>query len=104
MDTALATGQSRLAKNSSDRTRPIISWSDLPSSEGMTYSPTAGMNTSNEPATMPGKDSGSVMRRNDFHGRAPLVHRVAPEHFVHLGDDLVEAIEQLLGPGSATLR
>jgi DNA polymerase III subunit alpha len=37
-------------------------------------------------------------------GKAPLVHRVAPDHFVQLGDDLVEAIENELGPGSASMR
>src|SRR5690242_7906910 len=52
--TALATGQSRLRKNSSESTRPIMSWSVGPRSEGMTYSPTAGMNTNSAPAMIPG--------------------------------------------------
>ena len=69
--TALATGQSRLLKNSVHSTLPIMSMPGSPSSEGMTNSPTAGMNTSMQPATMPGIDSGSVILRNAFHGRQP---------------------------------
>jgi DNA polymerase-3 subunit alpha len=37
-------------------------------------------------------------------GRAPLVHRASEEHFVRISADLVEALEQELGPGCATLR
>ena len=59
--TALATGQARLEKNSSHSTRPIISAFGPPSSAGITNSPTAGMNTSIEPARMPLRDSGSVI-------------------------------------------
>ena len=69
--TALATGQSRFSKNSSDSTRPIMIWSVRPRSVGMTYSPTAGMNTRSDPATMPAKDCGSVTRTNARNGRAP---------------------------------
>jgi hypothetical protein len=47
------TGQSRLLKNSSHSTRPIISASGPPSSAGITNSPTAGMKTSMQPAMMP---------------------------------------------------
>ena len=61
MATALATGQSRLLKNSVQSTLPIISMPGSPSSDGMTNSPTAGMNTSRQPAMMPGTDSGSVI-------------------------------------------
>src|SRR5690606_12760074 len=67
--TALATGQSRLLKNSVHSTWPIISESGAPSSAGMTNSPTAGMNTSSEPATMPGNDKGSVIVRKALNGR-----------------------------------
>src|SRR5262249_24234678 len=58
--TALAIGQLRLRKNSSHSTRPIISESVPPSRRGITNSPTAGMNTSIEPAMIPGNDRGSV--------------------------------------------
>ena len=61
MATAEATGQSRLLKNPLERTRPIIRLSGPPSSSGMTYSPTAGMKTSMEPAMMPGMASGTVI-------------------------------------------
>src|SRR5690606_3048249 len=71
MATAAATGQSRLAKNSFQRTRPIISVSGPPRSSGMTNSPIAGMKTSMKPATMPGSVSGSVTRRNVTEARAP---------------------------------
>ncbi len=37
----------------------------------MTNSPTAGMNTSIEPAMMPGIDSGNVTLRNALNGVAP---------------------------------
>jgi hypothetical protein len=46
MATALATGQSRFEKNSSDSTRRSSAGRCGPSSDGITYSPTAGMNTS----------------------------------------------------------
>ena len=69
--TALATGQSRLLKNSVQSTLPIISVPGSPSSAGITNSPTAGMNTSRQPAMIPGIDSGSVTLRNDSHGRLP---------------------------------
>src|SRR6185312_13695679 len=69
--TPLATGQSRLSKNSSDSMRPIMIWSVRPSSVGITYSPTAGMKTSSDPAAMPGSDCGSVTRRKAVSGRAP---------------------------------
>src|SRR6185436_8470442 len=49
----------------------IMSWSVRPNNSGTTYSPTAGMNTSSEPARIPGIDSGSVMRRKARIGPAP---------------------------------
>ena len=52
-------------------TLPIINESDGPSSSGITNSPTAGMNTSIEPAMIPGMDSGKVMVRNALNGRQP---------------------------------
>ncbi|MNY74322.1 hypothetical protein D3C86_2133230 [compost metagenome] len=58
-------------KNSSQSTRPIIKVSGPPRSEGMTNSPMAGMKTSMEPAMMPGSDSGRVMKRKVWTGRAP---------------------------------
>ena len=69
--TALATGQSRLLKNSSHSTRPIISESGPPSSAGITNSPTAGMKTSMQPAMMPALVSGTVIRTNALTGRQP---------------------------------
>src|SRR5205814_2537023 len=54
MATAEAAGQSRLLKNSSQSTLPIISVSGPPRSSGITNSPTAGMNTRSEPAATPG--------------------------------------------------
>ena len=36
--------------------------------------------------------------------KAPLIHRVADQHFVQISEDLVEAIECELGPGSASMR
>src|SRR5450755_20711 len=69
--TALATGHARLEKNSSHSTRPIISAFGPPSSAGITNSPTAGMNTNMEPASMPLRDNGSVIFRNACHGRQP---------------------------------
>src|SRR5690606_28478702 len=71
MATAEATGQSRLAKNSSHSTRPIINVSAPPKSEGMTNSPMAGIKTSMEPATTPGMDSGRMTVRSVVKGRAP---------------------------------
>src|SRR3989440_7402241 len=52
-------------------TRRSSDLSVRPSSVGITYSPTAGIKTRSEPATMPGKDCGTVMRRNARAGRAP---------------------------------
>ena len=69
--TADAIAQSLLLKNSSQSTRPIISVPGPPSSSGMTYSPTLGMKTSMEPATMPFFDKGTVTSQNAFHGVAP---------------------------------
>ncbi len=69
--TALATGQSRLLKNSVHSTLPIISMPGSPSSDGITNSPTAGMNTSMQPATMPGFDSGRVILRKACQGLQP---------------------------------
>src|SRR6202050_5987846 len=71
MATADATGQSRLLKNSSQSTRPIMRLSGPPRSDGMTNSPPAGMNTSIEPAITPGIDSGSVTSRNTRQGGLP---------------------------------
>ena len=69
--TALATGQSRLLKNSSHSTRPIMSASGPPSSAGITNSPTAGMKTSMQPAMMPLLVSGTVIRKKALTGRQP---------------------------------
>ncbi len=69
--TAAAMGQSLLLKNSSHSTRAIISVCGPPSSSGITYSPTQGMNTSIEPAMMPALDSGTVMSQNAFQGVVP---------------------------------
>ena len=71
MATARRVGQSRLEKNSSQSTRPIISVSGPPSSAGITNSPIAGMKTSMEPAMMPGIESGSVTWKKVASGRAP---------------------------------
>lgn len=69
--TAEAIGQSVLLKNSFHMTRPIISVLAPPSISGMTYSPTAGMNTSMAPAITPCRDSGTVICQNACHGLAP---------------------------------
>src|SRR5262249_25345758 len=69
--TAEAAGQSWFSKNSSQSTLPIISVSGPPSSSGITNSPTAGMNTSREPAAIPGEESGKVTERKARQGRAP---------------------------------
>src|SRR5262249_22274556 len=69
--TAAATGQSRLLKNSSHSTLPIIKVSGPPSRSGITNSPTAGMSTRSEPAAIPGNDNGRVTPRNARNGRAP---------------------------------
>src|SRR5882757_7341763 len=71
MATALATGQSRLLKNSVHNTLPIINDSGGPNSAGITYSPTAGMNTNMQPARMPGHDNGTVMCMKALNGRHP---------------------------------
>ncbi|MCY1374096.1 hypothetical protein D9M69_614130 [compost metagenome] len=68
---AEATGQSVLLKKSSHITRPIIIESELPRISGITYSPTLGMNTSSEPATIPRVDSGRVMVRKLSQALAP---------------------------------
>ena len=47
----------------------------VPSSAGMTYSPVAGMNTSSEPAMMPGSDSGRVTSRNTCQRPRAEIHR-----------------------------
>src|SRR5699024_9818847 len=78
MATAAATGQSRLPKNSSQRTRPIIRLSGPPSREGITNSPTAGMKTSREPAMIPGSESGRVTVTKAFHGRQPRSCAASP--------------------------
>ncbi|MNS38005.1 hypothetical protein D3C72_702410 [compost metagenome] len=64
-------GQSALLKNSFHMTRPIISVLAPPSISGMTYSPTAGMNTSMAPAITPWRDSGTVICQNACQGLAP---------------------------------
>src|SRR5581483_6241177 len=68
---AAAVGQSRLVKNSFHSTRPTNCACGPPNSSGMTYSPTAGTNTSNAPAQTPGSDRGNVTDRNDRQGGAP---------------------------------
>src|SRR6516165_6837009 len=69
--TAEATGQSRLLKNSSHSTLPIINVSGPPSRSGMTNSPMAGINTRSEPAAIPGKVSGKITPRKTDRGGAP---------------------------------
>ena len=59
-----ATGQSRLEKNSSQRTLPIIIVSEPPNREGITNSPKAGMKTRKQPAIIPGFDKGAVINQN----------------------------------------
>src|SRR5882762_6498993 len=71
MATADATGQSRLPKNSSQSTRPIIRLLGPPSRVGITNSPMAGMNTNIEPAITPGMDSGSVTSTKVRQGGLP---------------------------------
>ena len=61
IETAEATGQSLLEKNSLQITLPIIKLSAPPKSDGITNSPIAGIKTKALPAKMPGKDKGSVI-------------------------------------------
>ena len=81
--TTLAPGQFLAVKNSRHSSLPIISVSAGPEQLGMTNSPTTGMNTSIEPATMPGIDSGSVIFMNALNGR-PQVRRGLEQRKVHL--------------------
>jgi hypothetical protein len=60
-----------LLKNSSQRVRPIICVCGPPSSSGITYSPTHGMKTSIAPATMPARESGTVIFQKAVHAVAP---------------------------------
>ena len=62
--TALATGQSRLLKNSVHSTLPIISDARAAEQRGITNSPTAGMNTS----MRAGDDAGHRQRQRDLAG------------------------------------
>ncbi len=66
-----AIGQSLLLKNSSHSVRPIICVCGPPSSSGITYSPTQGMNTSMDPAMMPAFDKGTVILQNATQAVAP---------------------------------
>jgi len=50
------------------------------------------------------KGSSPVFFRIQEPGRPPAVHRTGDDHFVAISDDLVEALEQELGPGCASLR
>jgi len=56
--------------------------------------------------TILGRHRGSspVFFRVHESGRPPVVHRTGDDHFVRISDDLVEALEQELGPGCASLR
>ncbi|MCY1372102.1 hypothetical protein D9M69_592850 [compost metagenome] len=58
-------------KNSFHMTRPIMSVLAPPSISGITYSPTAGMNTSMAPAITPCRDNGTVIRQKACQGLAP---------------------------------
>ena len=64
--TALATGQSRFEKNSSNSTFPIIKVPDPPSNDGITNSPSAGMKTKKHPAIIPPLDRGIVINQNAY--------------------------------------
>ena len=68
---AVALGQSLAVNISSHTTRPIMRFSGPPSSEGITNSPTQGMNTSMKPAMMPALDSGTVTSQKALNGEAP---------------------------------
>ena len=71
MATDEASGQSLFIKNSSNKVLPIIRESMPPSNVGITYSPIAGINTSREPAMIPGFVSGRVTSKNFCHCVAP---------------------------------
>ena len=66
-----ARGQLLLVNISSHTTRPIMMFSGPPNSEGITNSPTEGMNTNIKPATMPALDSGTVISQNALNGVVP---------------------------------
>jgi len=44
-----------------------------------------------------------VFLRLRAHDRPPLVHRVATEHFVTINDDLIAAVERIVGHGKASV-
>ena len=69
--TALATGQSRLLKNSSHSTLPIIRVCEPPKSEGMTNSPMTGIKTKKHPAMMPVFDRGTVINQKAVRREQP---------------------------------
>ena len=69
--TADATGQSIFDANSPYKTLPIIRTLPPPSKSGITYSPVAGINTSSEPAIIPGIVQGKVTVRKVANGFAP---------------------------------
>lgn len=68
---AVARGQLLAVNISSHSTRPIMRFSGPPSRDGMTNSPSEGMNTSIEPATMAGREIGTVTSQKAFQGVAP---------------------------------
>ena len=57
----------------------------------MMYSPVSGMNTSSEPARIPGSASGSVIRRNARHGGVAEILRCVDERPV---DPLERRVER----------
>ena len=64
-------GQSRESRNCWPIRLPAKIVLSPPRITGFRYSPISGMNTSSEPATMPGAASGRVIRRNARRGLSP---------------------------------
>ena len=67
----LAKGQSRLVKNSDHSNRPMVKLVGPPNNSGIKYSPTAGINTKLDPAEIPDRDNGTVIRQKAEKGRHP---------------------------------
>jgi hypothetical protein len=83
--TALATGQSRLLKELVHSTLPINQLARIAEQRrDHETRPTAGMNTSSDPAMMPSIDNGSVIRTKACHGLAAEIGGGFEQREVHL--------------------
>ena len=71
IDRAQDIDQSRLVKNSFQRTRPNVMESAPPINSGTTNSPIVAENTSTDPDIIPDFANGTVILQNVFVGRQP---------------------------------